>query len=81
MAKGHTSDTELLPRHLRKPLLTNPLAVKKVHNEGLKKEWRKDWRNLEQGKVTTRVDESMPSSKFLKTISNPKLSRDRKSVV
>lgn len=80
-AKGRTSDTELLPRHLRKPLLTNPSAVKKAHNEGLKKEWREDWRNSERGKATTRVDESMPLSKFLKTISNPKLSRTAASTI
>ena len=80
-AKGRISDTEHPPRHLRKPLLTNPLAVKKVHNKGHKKEWHKDWRNLEQGKVTTRVDVTIPSSKFLKSISNPKLSRTAASTI
>jgi ribonuclease HI len=39
VAKGHTSDTKLLPRYLRKPILTNSFAVKKAHNESLAKEW------------------------------------------
>jgi hypothetical protein len=44
-AKGCTSDTKLLLRYLRKPVLTNSSAVKKVHNESLTKEWREEWRN------------------------------------
>jgi ribonuclease HI len=44
-AKGHTSDTKLLPHYLRKPVLTNSSTVKKVHNESLVKEWQEVWRN------------------------------------
>jgi hypothetical protein len=74
-AKGRTSDMKLLPHYLRKPVLINSSAVKKAHNEHLAKEWREDWRNSKQGKVTALIDESTPLSKFLKTMSNPKLSR------
>jgi hypothetical protein len=81
VAKGCTSDTELLPRYLRKPLLTNPSAVKKAHNEVLKNKWHEAWRSLERGKVTIRVDATTPLSKFLKSISNPKLSRTSASMI
>jgi hypothetical protein len=72
-AKGRTSDTKQLPRYLRKPLLINPSAVKKAHSDELKREWKEDWRNSERGKAALRIDESTPSGKFLKSISNPKL--------
>jgi len=81
VAKGHTSDTKLLPRYLRKPVLTNSSTVKKAHNESLAKEWREEWRNSKQGKVLTLFDKSTPSSKFLKLLSNPKLSRAAASMV
>jgi ribonuclease HI len=74
-AKGCTSDTKHLPRYLRKPIVTNPSAVTKMHNKSLKDEWQYMWRNSERGKATTKIDESTPSGKFLKSISNPKLSR------
>jgi hypothetical protein len=72
-AKGHTSDTKQLPHYLRKPLLINLSAVKKAHSDELKREWKEDWRNSEQGKVALRINESTPSGKFLKSISIPKL--------
>jgi len=72
-AKGRTSDTTQLPCYLRKPVLTNLSAVKKAHNEELKREWLETWRNSEQGKVMLKLNESTPSGKFLKSISNPKL--------
>ncbi len=81
VAKGHTSDMKLLPSYLRKPMLINSSAVKKMHNESLAKEWQEDWRNSKQGKAITLIDESMPSSKFLKLLSNPKLSRTAASAV
>ena len=74
-ASGRTSDTKQIPRYLRKPIPANPSAVKKAHNEELKNEWKETWRSSERGKAVARIDESTPSSKFLKSISNPKLSR------
>jgi ribonuclease HI len=74
-AKGCTSDTKHLPPYLRKPLLINPTAAKAAHNAALKSEWQNEWRNSKRGKAVAEIDESTPSSKFLKTISNPKLSR------
>jgi ribonuclease HI len=80
-AKGCTSDMKLLPHYLRKPILTNSSTVKKAHNESLAKEWQEEWRNLKQGKVLTLFNESTPSSKFLKSLSNPKLLRTVASMV
>jgi ribonuclease HI len=80
-AKGCTSDMKLLPCYLRKPVLTNSSTVKKAHNKSLTKEWQEEWRNLKQGKALTLFDESTPSSKFLKSLSNPKLSRAAASAV
>ncbi len=45
--KGCTLDTKQLPHYLRKPLPTNPSAVKKAHNNKLKREWQEDWKNSE----------------------------------
>jgi hypothetical protein len=43
-AKGHTSETKLLPSYLRKPLLINTSAVKAAYRSKLKKEWQDGWR-------------------------------------
>jgi hypothetical protein len=39
------------------------------------------WRSLERGKATIRVNITTPSSKFLKSISNPKLLRTSASTI
>src|SRR5205807_6115141 len=38
--------------------------------------WSKEWHNSERGKKARKIDASTPSAKFLKTISNPKLSQE-----
>jgi ribonuclease HI len=48
-AKGHTSDKEFLPAYLRKPLLMNPLAVKRAHNDALKSKWTNKWKQSNRG--------------------------------
>ena len=75
-AAGLSTPNELLPPYLRKPLLINPSAVTRKHNDELKKQWSKEWHDSERGKKTRKMDASTPSAKFLKTISNPKLSRE-----
>ena len=80
-ASGRNSDTKLLPSYLRKPLPINPTALKTTHIARLKKEWLDEWKKSERGIATARIDESTPSSKFLKSISNPKLSREAASRV
>jgi hypothetical protein len=81
VAKGRISDMKLLPCYLRKPVLTNSSAVKRAHTESLTKEWQEAWRNSKQGKALTLLDKSTPLRKFLKSLSNPKLSRTVASVV
>ena len=75
-AEGLSSANELLPPYLRKPLLINPAAVTRKHNDDLKKEWNQEWLKSERGKRARKIDDSAPSTKFLKTISNAKLSHE-----
>ena len=81
VAIGCTSNTKQIPCYLKKPIPTNPSAVKKVHNKELKNEWKEVWRSTKRGKVVARINKSTPSSKFLKLISNPKLSRTSASKI
>jgi len=76
VAKGRSADTKLLPPYLRKTLLINLAALKMAHHTELKKEWKNGWNNSTQGKALAQINETMPSTQFVKAISNPKLSRD-----
>jgi hypothetical protein len=80
-ASGRSLDAKLLPSYLRKRLLISPTALKATHNAKLKKEWVDNWKKSERGIASARIDETTPSSKFLKSISNPKLSREAASRV
>jgi hypothetical protein len=71
---GLTSPNELLSLYLRKPLFINPSAVTRKHNDKLMKEWSQGWLKSERGKRVSKIDASTPSAKFLKMISNTKLS-------
>ena len=74
-AAGLSTTTEHLPPYLRKPLPTNPSAVLRKINDDLKKDWKREWIKTERGKRAIKMDSTTPSVKFLKTISNAKLSR------
>lgn len=76
---GLTSDKELLPPYLRKPLLINPSAVKRKLIDKLKKDWNKNWHNSKRGKNMLKIDSTTLSNRFIKTISNAKLSREASS--
>ena len=56
-------------------MLINPSAVIRKRNDKLNSEWKRDWHKTERGKRTRKMDSTTPSTKFLKTISNTKLSR------
>ena len=73
-AEGLTSDKQTLPPYLRKPLLINPAAVKRDHHKGLKKKWKDKWVASVRGQRAAHFDGLTPSKKFLKTISQTKLS-------
>ena len=78
-ASGITSDTKTLPLYLRKPLLTNPAAAKRMLNDNLLNKWKTEWPQTTRGKKMKKIDKSTPSTKFLKTISKDKLSREAAS--
>ena len=72
---GGASMPEISLRLLRKPLLINPSAVIRKRNDEPNNEWKRDWHKTERGKRTRKIDNTTPSVRFLKTISNVKLSR------
>jgi len=72
--EGKTSDKQTLPLYLRKPLLTNPTAVKRGFHEDLKKKWKSEWEASVRGQRAAHIDTTTPSKKFLKTVSQTKLS-------
>jgi ribonuclease HI len=73
--EGHSSDKKQLPAYLRKSILINPVAAKRVYHYELKREWIEGWRKSQRGKRVTQIDKTTPSNKFLKAISSSKLSR------
>ena len=80
-AEGLTSDKSLLPPFLKKPLLINPSAVKRAHNDTLKNEWIDTWRQSERGRNMLKIDDSTPSKKFLRAISTPEIMRSSASLI
>jgi len=76
---GLSSDKELLPPYLRKPLLINPSAVKCKLIDKLKKDWKKEWHESARGINTLKIDSTIPSDRFIKMISNEKLSCEASS--
>jgi len=80
-AEGHTSDKELIPTYLRKPLLMNPSAIKRAYSDRIKNKWNNTWRKSKRGGKMHQIDTSTPSNKFLKAISTPNLSRRSTSLI
>ena len=76
-----SSQVNLLPPYLRRPLCSNPSALRREYNDKLKKDWADNWRQTKRGKIAKRIDNSTPSTKFLKLISNPKLTRHAASQI
>jgi hypothetical protein len=78
-AEGTSSDRKLLPVYLRKPLPTNPAAVKRAHQDMLKRKWAEKWRRSPRGRRAGQIEESTPSKKLLTLISQSELSREAAS--
>jgi len=74
-AEGLTTDKPLLPPYLCKPLLINPAAIKRAHNDMLMSKWAKTWRETDRGQRYMHLEKSTPSKKLLKSSSQPELSR------
>ena len=80
-AEGRTSDLNLLPAYLRKPLLTNPSAVKRAHNDALKGKWANTWKHSDRGRKMGNIDSTTPSKGFLKAISTLGVTRTAASTI
>jgi len=80
-AEGFTSDPTLLPQYLRKPLLTNPSAVKRAHNDRLKVKWASIWRKSKRGRIMVKSNKTTPSNRFLKAISLTNITRSTASLI
>jgi ribonuclease HI/exonuclease III len=74
-AEGTTSNANALPRLLKKPLKHNKSAAKQAHKKKLKNAWSKDWNKSPRAKRTKFFDSTVPSTKFIKLISDPNISR------
>jgi len=72
-------DKELLPPYLRKPLLINPSAVKCKLIDKPIKDWKKEWHKSARGMNMLKIDSTTPSDRFIKMISNKKLSHEASS--
>ena len=80
-ANGATSPAKQLPCYLRRPLPVNPSTVTRKHNDELKRKWKEEWRASKRGTQLMRIDNTTPSDKFLKTLSNDKLQRATASLI
>ena len=80
-AEGLTSAKSLLPPFLKKPLLMNPSAVKRAHNDTLQNEWIDTWRQSERGRNMLKINNSTPSKKFLGAISTTEITRSSASLI
>jgi hypothetical protein len=75
VAEGTMSDRTLLSGILKKLLKHNKSAAKQAHNSKLKTAWSRKWKKSPRAQRLKHTDPSIPSSKFLKLISNPDISR------
>jgi len=80
-AEGSTSDLTCLPSYLRKPLLMNPSAIKRAHNDCLKHKWTTAWCKSEKGCKMHKINSSTLSNKFLKAISLGKITCSTTSLI
>ena len=74
-AEGHSSDKKELPPLLRKPLKHNKAALRQERNDVLIKRWTKEWEASTRASRYKALDLTKPSNKFIKLISNDRLSR------
>jgi ribonuclease HI len=74
-AEGTTSSASVLPKPFKKPLLHNKSAAKQAHKKKIKDAWCKDWKKSPRVSRIKLIDPSLPSTKLLKLISEPNISR------
>ena len=74
-AEGTTSDATHLPKLLRKKLKYSKSAAIQDENLIRKERWARDWAASPRHAKFKHIDASLPSRKFIKLISNTKISR------
>ena len=74
-AEGATSNLDQLPKILKKPLKRSKSAALQEEGTVRKERWRQDWIELPRYAKFKHIDLSLPSHRFLKLTSNPKISR------
>jgi hypothetical protein len=74
-SEGTMSETNTLPKILKRPLKHNKSAAKQEHKKKLNNVWNREWKKSPHTHRTKHMDSSLPLSKFLKLISDPNISR------
>ena len=69
-AQGQSSDAKSLPPLLCKCLPLGVSALQQLHATSLKNRWRRRWKNSERESLLRTIDNSAPSKKYLRLISN-----------
>ena len=80
-AEGLSSNKKDLPLLLRKPLKHNKAALRQQRRDILKGRWKKEWEASTRANKYKALDLTSPSDKFLKLISDDKLSRKDASCI
>jgi ribonuclease HI len=81
-AEGHASDKANLPSFLRKQLKISTSAVKQKYNERTTDKWKAEWQASDRFRRFKAPDILSPSSsKYLKLISKPGISRQTASLI
>ena len=75
VAEGLSLAKKELPLLLHKPLKHNKAALRQQRRDVLKARWKKEWEASTQANKFKALDFTAPSDKFIKLISNDKLSR------
>jgi ribonuclease HI len=81
-AEGISSEAKDLPGYLRKPLKKSISALRQKKSESAREAWKKEWHESERYKRFRAPDIVVPSSKkYIKLISNPRISRKTASLI
>jgi ribonuclease HI len=69
-SQGKSSDAKLLPKILRKPLPVSMSAARQSSDKLLLKRWKRRWKSSPRYDAMRRIDDSLPSNKFLQHARN-----------
>ena len=74
-AEGMSSDEQQLPKLLRKTLKRSKSAAIQKEGDVRMERWRREWRESTRADKFKHIDSSLPSRRFIKLISNTKITR------